>query len=116
MKASLNELKTKLPLPATEKWKEGVWDIEALAHGTMSVIYFAPRGNDYQTTHEQDEIYFVIAGSATFNRNGEPIPCEVGDVLFVPAEMPHKFETISDDFATWAVFYGPKGGEQKERE
>ncbi|MCX6382486.1 MAG: cupin domain-containing protein [Armatimonadetes bacterium] len=116
MKINPNELKAQLPLPATEKWVEGIWDIEALAHGTMSVLYFAPRGKDYQTAHEQDEIYVIIAGSANFNLNGERMECATGDVLFVPAGVEHRFETLTDDFATWAIFYGRKGGEQKERE
>lgn len=33
MKFSLSELQKKLPLPATDKWPQGVWDTEALAHG-----------------------------------------------------------------------------------
>jgi len=32
-------------------------------------------------------------------------------VLFVPARVEHRFEEFSDDFATWVIFWGPKGGE-----
>jgi hypothetical protein len=31
---------------------------------------------------------------------------------FVAAGVPHRFESCSDDFATWVVFWGPKGGER----
>jgi hypothetical protein len=31
--------------------------------------------------------------------------------LFAPAGLVHRFEEFSDDFATWVVFWGPKGGE-----
>ena len=61
VKPTLAENLAKLPLPATEKWRDGVWDVEAFAHGTMSTILFAPRGTDYQTAHQQDELYFVRA-------------------------------------------------------
>jgi hypothetical protein len=30
---------------------------------------------------------------------------------FVAAGVPHRFESFSDDFATWVVFWGPRGGE-----
>ena len=40
----------KLPLPATDKWPEGVFDIEAFQHGSMSLILFAPEGKDYPNT------------------------------------------------------------------
>ena len=33
------------------------------------------------------------------------------DVLFVPAGIEHRFENFTDDFATWVIFYGEKGGE-----
>jgi hypothetical protein len=46
----------KLPLPATEKWSHGVFDIECFKHGSMSVILYTPRIHDYQTPHEQDEV------------------------------------------------------------
>ena len=35
-----------------------------------------------------------------------------GDALFVAADDPHHFEAMSDDFVTWVVFWGPKGGER----
>jgi oxalate decarboxylase/phosphoglucose isomerase-like protein (cupin superfamily) len=115
LKASLAERKSKLPLEATSKWPQGVWDIEALRHGSMSAILFAPRGRDYQSPHKQDEIYLIVAGSAEpflAEESGErQLPCTTGDVLFVPAGMVHHFERISEDFVTWAIFWGPDGGE-----
>jgi hypothetical protein len=32
-------------------------------------------------------------------------------VLFVPAGIEHRFIKFTEDFVTWVVFYGPKGGE-----
>jgi mannose-6-phosphate isomerase-like protein (cupin superfamily) len=34
------------------------------------------------------------------------------DVLFVPAGVEHRFENFTDDFTTWVIFYGQKGGEK----
>lgn len=82
-----------------------------LQHGTLQVEYFAPRDIDIQTPHEQDELYIIASGHSDFYRNGETIKCQKGDVLFVPAGMEHRFKNFSNDFATWVIFYGKKGGE-----
>lgn len=80
-------------------------------HGSMAVRYYAPRGHDPQSPHEQDELYVVISGTGTFVRNGERAAFAPGDVLFAAAGETHRFEDFTDDFETWVIFYGPKGGE-----
>jgi mannose-6-phosphate isomerase-like protein (cupin superfamily) len=82
-----------------------------MKHGTMSLEYYAPKNNDSQTPHRQDEIYVIASGNAIFFRNGERVQCKTGDVLFVPAQMEHRFENFSDNFATWVIFYGRDDGE-----
>ena len=77
-----------------------------IQHGSMRVEYFAPRGEDKQTPHKQDELYIINSGNASFNRNGQKVHCNQGDVLFVPAGLPHHFFNISNDFGTWVIFYG----------
>ena len=34
-----------------------------------------------------------------------------GDLLFVPARVPHRFDNFTDDLVVWVIFYGPEGGE-----
>ncbi len=114
MKISLQENLAQLPLPATEKWPEGVFDIEALTHGSMSLLLFAPKGYDYQTPHEQDELYFVCEGHGVLEIEGKPFSFDQGDVLFVAARKQHRFTSFSDDIKLWAVFWGPPGGEHNE--
>jgi len=82
-----------------------------MKHGTMSIEYYAPKYIDPQSSHTKDEIYVIASGIGTFFRNGERVQCKTGDVLFVPAQMEHRFEKFSDDFATWVIFYGQEGGE-----
>ena len=112
MKIPFNTNLSKLPLEATKKWPEGVWDIDAFKHGSMSLILFAPEGNDYQTPHLQDELYFVIEGSGVLEKESEKIIFEKGDALFVKAGEKHKFIEISKGLKMWAVFWGEEGGEQ----
>ncbi|MDQ3799523.1 MAG: cupin domain-containing protein [Acidobacteriota bacterium] len=105
MKFTIEEFLEKLPLPANEKWKEGVWDVEPFKKGSVTLVFFAPRGTDYQTFHEEDEFYFIARGTAVLIVGDERFDCETGDCFFVPAQKPHHFENISDDFATWAIFF-----------
>jgi mannose-6-phosphate isomerase-like protein (cupin superfamily) len=78
----------------------------------MSVVVFTPRGRDYQTKHAQDELYIVVKGSGTLMVEDTPHPFTEGDVLFVPAERSHRFSEFSQDLVTWAIFWGPEGGEK----
>jgi mannose-6-phosphate isomerase-like protein (cupin superfamily) len=87
-----------------------------MRHGSMTLRYYAPRGVDPQTPHEQDELYLVASGSGYF-LNG-PSEAELvrrafgpADVIFVPAGNVHRFVDFTDDFGTWVVFWGPPGGE-----
>jgi mannose-6-phosphate isomerase-like protein (cupin superfamily) len=84
---------------------------EIARHGSMVLKLYAPVGHDPQTPHEQDELYIVERGSGFFRRGGERVRFGPGDVLFAEAGIEHRFEEFDEDFATWVVFWGPKGGE-----
>lgn len=83
-----------------------------LARGSASVKYYAPRGTDTQRPHEQDELYIVDRGSGWFVTPEQRRQVGPGDAIFIAARAVHRFEDFSDDFGTWVVFYGSKGGEQ----
>jgi len=70
-------------------------------------------GCDYQTAHTQDELYIVMKGSGTLMIEDTPFPFVEGDALFVPATRQHRFSQFSQDLITWAVFWGPAGGEKE---
>jgi quercetin dioxygenase-like cupin family protein len=40
------------------------------------------------------------------------MPFKEKDVLFVPAGVEHRFDNFTDDFMTWVIFYGQKGGKK----
>jgi quercetin dioxygenase-like cupin family protein len=80
-------------------------------HGTLVVEYYAPHMVDDQEPHTRDEVYVIVSGTGWFVHNDDRQPFEPGEVLFVPAGDPHRFEDFTDDFATWVLFYGPEGGE-----
>jgi mannose-6-phosphate isomerase-like protein (cupin superfamily) len=82
-----------------------------LEHGTMEVRFYQPRGTDSQEPHTRDEVYIVASGTGVFMRAGERFPFVPGDLLFVAAGVPHRFDGFGDDFGVWVMFYGPQGGE-----
>ena len=85
--------------------------INLFRHGTLEIEICKPDKVDLQHLHDKDEVYFIAIGSGLFEHNGQRAPFKPGDVFFVPAGDDHRFVEFTDDFATWVVFYGPKGGE-----
>ena len=96
----------RLPGPEGERF------VELFRRGTLSVELYAPRTNDPQAPHAQDEVYVVVSGTGMFRNGAHLHPFAPGDLLFVPAGVVHRFEDFSDDFVVWVVFYGPRGGEK----
>ncbi len=111
VKTNFDELLAQLPLAPSEKWPAGVPFVTAMTHGTMSVEAFALNELDHQTPHDQDELYFVQRGSGVLTIDDVAHTCKAGDALFVRAGQDHRFSNCTKDFATWVVFWGPKGGE-----
>ena len=95
---------------------EGRRSAELMQHGSMTLRFYAPKGVDAQTPHDQDEIYivqsgkgFVVSGPSETKLDRRAIA--PGDAIFVPANHVHRFLEFSPDFAVWVVFWGPAGGE-----
>lgn len=105
-RTTLAEMLAKIPGPNGERYAVG------MERGSLRLLVYAPRGNDPQTPHQQDEVYIVVKGTGTFFDGTQRVPFEPNDVLFVPAGAEHRFENFSDDFVAWVVFYGPEGGEK----
>ena len=103
---TVDQALARLPTPEGERF------IELFRHGTLAVELYAPRGGDPQTPHTRDEVYVVVKGSGYFRNGSDRHRFAPGDVLFVPAQVSHRFEEFSDDLAVWVFFYGPEGGER----
>src|SRR5215207_4881155 len=99
MKFTIEQFLPELPLAANEKWKDGVWDVEPFEKDGVKLVFFAPRGTDYQTFHDEDEFYFIARGSSRIVIADETFECRAGDAFFVRAKAAHHFEGMSDDFA-----------------
>ena len=107
MRATLSDAMARLPGPAGERYTS------AIEYGTLTVELYAPRGADPQKPHTRDEVYVVASGSGWFVNGTERHRFAAGDVMFVPAQVPHRFEEFTDDLVVWAVFCSPQNEEDK---
>jgi mannose-6-phosphate isomerase-like protein (cupin superfamily) len=103
---ALAEVVSTVPTPG------GKFFVELFQHGSLAVELYAPRGTDRQQPHTRDEVYVVARGRGWFFDGTRRVPVAPGDFLFVAAQIPHRFEEFTDDFAAWVFFYGPEGGEE----
>ena len=70
-----------------------------------SGIYHLDAGtNDPQQPHEEDEIYLVLEGKASFVSGSETTIISKGTILFVEKNEVHKFVAITEDL-TLLVFF-----------
>jgi mannose-6-phosphate isomerase-like protein (cupin superfamily) len=83
-----------------------------IRHGSMHAGLYAPKMEDDQSPHSQDELYVIASGSGRFVKGDEHIAFVPQDVPFVKAGIDHRFEDFTDDFATWLIFWGSEGGEE----
>ena len=100
-----------------------VWDLDELEaartasgrlyHEFISVpdlsggLYVLEAGaTDPQSPHAEDELYVVMSGSAKVRIGGEVRPVAAGSVIFVAANVEHKFLDIEERLVLMVMF-GP---------
>ena len=70
-------------------------------------LYVLPAGAiDKQQPHREDEIYYVIRGRARFKAGSEDREVSAGNVIFVAAQIGHRFYDIKEELAV-LVFFAP---------
>ena len=73
-------------------------------------LYELPAGgSDPQGPHTEDEAYFVISGRASILVGDEDRPVGPGSVVFVAANIVHRFHHIEEDLVVLVAF-GPAEG------
>jgi mannose-6-phosphate isomerase-like protein (cupin superfamily) len=68
-------------------------------------LYVLPAGGtDRQKPHREDEIYYVVRGRARFKAGSEDREISAGSVIFVAAQVGHRFYDITEELAVLVVF------------
>jgi len=73
---------------------------------SAGLYVLAAGSNDPQQPHHEDEMYYVVRGQARFKAGGEDRAVSVGSVIYVPAEVEHRFYDIEEELAV-LVFFAP---------
>ena len=91
-----------------QRAKKGKLYHEFLRVPTMSAgLYILAAGaTDTQSPHHEDEMYYVVRGRARFRAGDEDREVSAGSVLFVAAEIEHRFYDITEELAA-LVFFAP---------
>jgi mannose-6-phosphate isomerase-like protein (cupin superfamily) len=94
-----------------ERQRSGQAYLEFLRVPALSAgLYVLPAGGtDPQQPHTEDEVYYVIAGQGQIRVGSDDRPVETGSVVFVPARVPHRFHSITQEL-TLLVFFAPAEG------
>jgi mannose-6-phosphate isomerase-like protein (cupin superfamily) len=79
------------------------WRISAMSAG---VYVLAAGSTDTQSRHQQDEMYYVVRGRARMRAGSEDQLVKQGSVVFVAAEVDHRFYDIQEEL-TVLVFFAP---------
>lgn len=70
-------------------------------------VYVLPvGGTDPQKPHHEDEMYYVLRGRARMNVGEEDANVSAGAVIFVEAEVKHRFYDIREELEV-LVFFAP---------
>ena len=70
-------------------------------------LYALPAGGvDSQSPHKEDEIYYVLRGKARMRAGAREQAVHPGSVIFVAAEVEHRFYEIQEELAV-LVFFAP---------
>ncbi|MEM7371163.1 MAG: cupin domain-containing protein [Bacteroidota bacterium] len=74
-------------------------------NNVLTGLYILKAGaEDGQRPHDTDEVYYVATGKGKFVAGGEEVSIQAGSILFVKAEVEHKFFDITEDLVLVVFF------------
>jgi quercetin dioxygenase-like cupin family protein len=86
--------------------------LEFLRVNSMSAgIYVLQAGGvDVQSPHKQDELYYVVSGKARARAGAQDREILPGTMIFVAADVEHRFYAIEEELRLLVFFAPPEGG------
>lgn len=71
----------------------------------LTGLYMLKAGSeDRQNPHDTDEVYYVASGKAKFTAGEETVDVKAGSILFVKADVEHRFFEIEEDLVLVVFF------------
>ncbi len=91
----------------SERAASGKLYLEFLKVPARVGLYSLPAGaTDPQQPHTEDEVYYVIRGRGQIRVGDEDRPVEAGSVVYVAAQVAHRFHSITEALDI-LVFFAP---------
>ena len=78
---------------------------------SMGLYVIAAGGDDPQSPHNEDEVYYIVSGRGILTAGDQEYPAEPGSILFVAKQVPHKFHDVTEELRVLV-----KGFEEQQRE
>jgi mannose-6-phosphate isomerase-like protein (cupin superfamily) len=60
--------------------------------------------DDPQGPHNEDEVYYIVAGHGKFTCEGRSVDAVPGTTIYVPARADHRFHDITQDLTILVIF------------
>jgi mannose-6-phosphate isomerase-like protein (cupin superfamily) len=73
---------------------------------SMGLYVLPADGEDPQSPHTEDEVYYVVNGRARILVAGEDRSVQAGSIVYVPKNVEHRFHAIQEEL-TVLVFFAP---------
>lgn len=73
---------------------------------SVGVYALAAGDEDPQQPHSEDEVYYVVSGQARIQVGEEDQEVGAGSIVFVAAQVEHRFHSITEDLSV-LVFFAP---------
>ncbi|MFZ0955061.1 MAG: cupin domain-containing protein [Candidatus Sulfotelmatobacter sp.] len=73
---------------------------------SAGLYVLAGGSTDPQRPHHEDEMYYVVRGRGRFKAGEEDREVSAGSVIYVAAEVEHRFHDIEEELAV-LVFFAP---------
>lgn len=81
---------------------------------SMGIYQLSAGSEDPQQPHTEDEVYYVLNGRAQIKVDNEDRPVQAGSIVFVAANVEHRFHSIEEDL-TVLVFFAPAEYSQQKQ-
>jgi quercetin dioxygenase-like cupin family protein len=86
---------------------------ESTGSGLTAIEVLSPPGGSapWHVHHREDEIFYVLEGSAVFKCGDELFQAGPGAFVFLPRDIPHSYKTLGEAPARWLLLTTPAGAE-----
>jgi mannose-6-phosphate isomerase-like protein (cupin superfamily) len=98
----------RIPSPSDRLYQEFVRSSDL----SVGVYRLEPGSTDSQQPHNEDELYYVVAGRARFTSGDQTVEVAPGLCLFVPARESHRFHDIVERLELLVVFVPAEGSRE----